>query len=320
MADLRSKFIEDYAGGLLNISRQELASTGEVLSQDGLLSDSTLFVEDGSGVKSGLKLGVSTVEVVDPTTDEGAVNVRYADRTYASTRDLKIFSTAIASAQAALADASSSSITNLENAFQLLEDTTDTLISRFDQREAEVDAQLARIADIDTLSAQVSALESTTSTLSLELAAFTASTTEDIQKNKNAFVQIGALQTVAYESTGGVSTLTPTTGSLTDVRRVAGDYTISGLSTETGQGLDITVTIDATGTASEVVIDALGSGFKIGQKVSVPDTALGNNGGIPLSIEITNVNDFLITTEQLKEEVKKLFNKVNEILTVFQNI
>ena len=45
MADLRSKFIEDYAGGLLNVSRQELASTGEVLSQDGLLSDATLYLE-----------------------------------------------------------------------------------------------------------------------------------------------------------------------------------------------------------------------------------------------------------------------------------
>ena len=82
MADLRSKFIEDYAGGLLNVSRQELASTGEVLSQDGFLSDATLFVEDGSGTKSGLKLAKALCEVVDPTTDEGAVIRRFSGHSF----------------------------------------------------------------------------------------------------------------------------------------------------------------------------------------------------------------------------------------------
>ena len=159
MADLRSKFIEDYAGGLLNVSRQELSSTGEVLSQDGLLSDSTIFVEDGSGSKSGLKLGLSLCEVVDPTTPQGAINVRYADRSYASTRDLKIFSTAIASAQAALSDATATSITNLENAFQLLETAQDTLQNRFSARNDIVDSQLSRLDAIDTLTGRVAQLE-----------------------------------------------------------------------------------------------------------------------------------------------------------------
>lgn len=127
MADLRSRFIEDYAGGLLNISRQELSTTGEVLSQDGLTSEGTIFVEDGSGVKSGLKLGVSLAEVVDPTTEAGVINVRYADRTYAKIRDLKIFTTAIASAQSALSEATSTALTNLENAFELLEDDISSL-------------------------------------------------------------------------------------------------------------------------------------------------------------------------------------------------
>jgi hypothetical protein len=127
MADLRSRFIEDYAGGLLNISRQELSTTGEVLSQDGLTSEGTIFVEDGSGVKSGLKLGVSLAEVVDPTTEAGVVNVRFADRTYAKIRDLKIFTTAIASAQSALSEATSTALSNLENAFELLEDDLSSL-------------------------------------------------------------------------------------------------------------------------------------------------------------------------------------------------
>ena len=145
MADLRSRFIEDYAGGLLNVSRQELASTGEVLSQDGFLSDASSFVEDGTGSKSGLKLGLSLCEVVDPTTEQGAVNVRYADRTYASIRDLKIFSTAIASAQAALADATSSSITNLETAFELLEDSQDSLQNQIDTNNTLFDEKIASI-------------------------------------------------------------------------------------------------------------------------------------------------------------------------------
>jgi hypothetical protein len=127
MADLRSRFIEDYAGGLLNVARQELSTTGEVLVQDGFTSEGTLFVEDGSGTKSGLKLGVSLAEVVDPTTETGAVNVRYADRTYAKIRDLKIFSTAIASAQAALSDATSVSISNIETTLQILEGDFDSL-------------------------------------------------------------------------------------------------------------------------------------------------------------------------------------------------
>ena len=180
MADLRSKFIEDYAGALLNVSRQELASTGEVLSQDGFLSDATLFVEDGSGTKSGLKLAKALCEVVDPTTDEGAVNVRYANRTYASIRDLKIFSTAIASAQAALADASSTSITNLENAFQLLEDSQDTLSNRFETRNEKVDEQLNKLDKITELEESFETLSATVTTVDAKIEAKAA----DINSNK----------------------------------------------------------------------------------------------------------------------------------------
>lgn len=184
MADLRSKFIEDYAGGLLNVSRQELSSTGEVLSQDGLLSDSSIFVEDGSGSKSGLKLGVSICEVVDPTTPQGAVNVRYADRTYASTRDLKIFSTALASAQAALSDAAATSITNLENAFQLLETAQDTLQSTFSSRKDIVDGQLEKLEEITTLSTQVSRIGATQELLRATLTSFV---TQDEVVNTSKF-------------------------------------------------------------------------------------------------------------------------------------
>lgn len=147
MADLRSRFLEDYAGGMLNVARQELSTTGEVLVQDGFTSEGTLFVEDGSGVKSGLRLGVSLAEAVDPTTETGIVNVRFADRTYAKIRDLKVFSTAIASAQAALSDAAATSITNLETAIQLLEDSLDNTEQNFEQVLTNTQAQLSTISD-----------------------------------------------------------------------------------------------------------------------------------------------------------------------------
>lgn len=146
MADLRKRFIEDYAGGLLNIARQELSTTGEVLAQDGLTSEGTLFVEDGTGTKSGLRLGVSLAEVVDPTTEQGAVNVRYSDRTYAKIRDLKIFSTAIASAQAALSEATTVSISNIETTLQLLEDDINTIEQNFQQNAADSQQQLQKVS------------------------------------------------------------------------------------------------------------------------------------------------------------------------------
>jgi len=132
VADLRTRFIEDYAGGLLNIARQELSSTGEVLAQDGFVEGVSLFVEDGRGVKSGLRLGSSLAECIDPTTETGILNVRSADRTYAKIRDLKIFSTAVASAQGALSESVAESFTNLEGAFESLESDVELFRNRLD--------------------------------------------------------------------------------------------------------------------------------------------------------------------------------------------
>lgn len=185
MADLRFRFIEDYAGGLLNISRQEISTTGEVLSQDGLTTEGTVFVEDGSGVKSGLKLGVSLAEVVDPTTESGVVNVRFADRTYAKIRDLKIFTTAIASAQSALSEATSTSISNLEIAFQLLEDDINSLEENFQsnitsEREKIQELTINQNSLSDKLSSQETGLETLKSRVSALETKTPDSTTEEV--------------------------------------------------------------------------------------------------------------------------------------------
>lgn len=167
MADLRSRFIEDYAGGLLNVSRQEFSTSGEVASQDGLPTDGgTLFVEDGTGTKSGLKLGAGLVETVDPTTETSCVNVRFADKTYAKLRDLKLFTTAIASAQAALSEATSTSLTNLEVTLELLETDISSL-----QQSIQTDIYDTRnkledlITTNEALTGRVSVLEQSNLTL-----------------------------------------------------------------------------------------------------------------------------------------------------------
>ena len=316
MADLRSKFIEDYAGGLLNVSRQELASTGEVLSQDGLLSDATLFVEDGSGTKSGLKLGASTCEVVDPTTEEGVVNVRFADRTYASIRDLKIFSTAVASAQAALADASSSSITNLENAFQLLENSQDTISNLFNSRNEVVDQELKKLNEVDSLSSSITDLQSTTQSLALEVKTIETSVQKAILSN-NTLKAITSLSFSSYGSAASVQIL-----SEPDTRRDAQTNTaVTGLTSASGgSGLNVTVTVDAEGAVTNVSITAGGTNFLPGDEVTILDSSLTSTSPAAndIKIKILSVNANT-SANKLADQVALLYAKVNEIITAFDS-
>jgi hypothetical protein len=249
MADLRSRFIEDYAGGLLNVARQELSTAGEVLAQDGLTSEGTLFVEDGTGTKSGLKLGVSLVEAVDPTTEMGVVNVRYADRTFAKTRDLKIFSTAIASAQAALAEATSTSISNLETTLQLLEDDIGALGENFQQNLAAGQEQLQTLnltqkdlsekvavtdVSVQNLEVRVKALETPTTT-SPQVAALATDT--------NAFYYSGTIAITNANVTG--------TNTSFDTQLDVGDVFIA--TTSAGEDVEFTVASFDTTTPATVM-------------------------------------------------------------------
>jgi hypothetical protein len=238
MADLRSRFIEDYAGGLLNTARQELSTTGEVLAQDGLTSEGTLFVEDGTGTKSGLKLGVSLVEAVDPTTELGVVNVRFADRTFAKIRDLKIFSTAIASAQAALSEATSGSLSNIETTLQLLEDDINTVEQNFQQNLAQEQEKLQTVSleqrslqeKVTVNEVKVLNLESRVNTLEL-----TNTKTEEIvalSTTLNTFYYLG---TIAVNN----SVVTGTSTSF-DSQLDVGDTFIA--TTSAGEDVEFTVT------------------------------------------------------------------------------
>lgn len=214
MADLRQRFIEDYAGGLLNVSRQELSSSGEVASQDGLPTDGgTLFVEDGTGTKSGLRLGASLAEVTDPTTEMGCVNVRFGDRTYAKLKDLKLFTTAIASAQSALSEACSTSITNLETTLQLLETDISAL-----QQSIQSDIYDSR-NKIEDLNASYEALDSKISGIerdNLELTVSINSTKSDIQSIKNQLTQLTSVVQYNYQTT--LTAISTITSSIDDLR------------------------------------------------------------------------------------------------------
>lgn len=180
MADLRINFLEDYMGGLLNVSRQELSSNGEVLSQDGFLTDDTIFVEDGIGVKSGLKLGVGLAESVDPTTNLGVVNVRYADRTYAKVRDVKIFTMAIASAQAALSEAVTESMSTLENVLDSCNARVDTSERNLLNVQNDLRTSVLNInTEVRTLRSGLEALQTNVSAL------------ESADPNPNSNLQIG---------------------------------------------------------------------------------------------------------------------------------
>ena len=318
MADLRSRFIEDYAGGLLNVSRQELTSTGEVLSQDGLLSDASLFIEDGTGTKSGLKLGIAIAEVVDPTTEEGVVNVRYADRTYASIRDLKIFLTAVASAQAALSDAATSSISNLENAFLLLEESqrtgeagVETRLSVFEDSLGEVKTIVGLNTGGQTLDTRIESLEASLNQDTTNLA--------NLNKIINDF---GLFSKVQFGPDGPVETIKFKVEE-SEVKKVDGTYTVTGLnaSTSGGSGLNVTVTISSE-VVSSVVVNAGGTNFKLGDKVTIAGSSSGSGGNITLEVAKLAIdqNDIGSTDEvrfeTLADEVQKLIVKLNEVVNI----
>ena len=318
MADLRSRFIEDYAGGLLNVSRQELTSTGEVLSQDGLLSNASIFIEDGTGTKSGLKLGVAIVEAVDPTTEEGVVNVRYADRTYASIRDLKIFSTAVASAQAALSDAATSSISNLENAFLLLEESQRTSEAGVETRLSVFEDSLDQVRTIvgsntggQTLDVRVDSLEASLNQDTSNLGAL-----RDIINNfglfsKAQFGPDGPVETIKFKVAES------------EQEKSNGTYVITGLtaSTSGGSGLNVTVTV-SDNVVSSIVVNNGGTNFKLGDKVTIAGSSSGNGGDITLEVRrLAIVHSDLgaldpTKFETLADEVQKLIVKLNDVIDI----
>lgn len=310
MADLRRRFIEDHAGGLLNVARQELSTTGEVLAQDGLTSEGALFVEDGTGTKSGLKLGVNLAEVVDPSTQLGAVNVRYADRTYSKIRDLKIFSTAIASAQAALSEATTVSISNIETTLQLLEDDISTVEQNFQQSLADSQQQL------QTASLTLRALGDKVDTEAVEL--------------QSLSLRVGALELAGGATPPSVANLTTALNSFyyTGTIAIGADGVVTGTSTAFDTQLsvgDTFVVITGTPASTEadatpitkVLLNATPIHLKTTEfRVTGFDTLLP---GTKMTVSPTNVV-VPAGTRFKRNENFELKSKINEILTILKSL
>lgn len=310
MADLRRRFIEDHAGGLLNVARQELSTTGEVLAQDGLTSEGTLFVEDGTGTKSGLKLGVNLAEVVDPSTQLGAVNVRYADRTYSKIRDLKIFSTAIASAQAALSEATTVSISNIETTLQLLEDDISTVEQNFQQSLADSQQQLQ--------------------TASLTLRALSDKVDTEAVGLQSLSLRVGALELAGGATPPSVANLTTAPNSFyyTGTIAIGADGVVTGTSTAFDTQLsvgDTFVVITGTPASTEadatpitkVLLNATPIHLKTTEfRVTGFDTLLP---GTKMTVSPTNVV-VPAGTRFKRNENFELKSKINEILTVLKSL
>ncbi len=278
MADLRTRFIEDYAGGLLNVARQELSSTGEVLAQDGFVDGLSLFVEDGRGVKSGLRLGSALAECIDPTTETGILNVRSADRTYAKIRDLKAFATACASAQGALSESVAESFTNLEGAFESLEadvqsyrtqlnefiDTTDLGVSSLSSRIDGMNDQLTRIeSDLSVLSTRIATAENT-------LAAVQVVTSEVTVTRSTAALNDDATGTLDIAGTQyyGISNVTTTVPAWVTI------YT-----SEAARVADIREEGDPASLNSGIVLDVVTTGITLSQNI-LPFVVGNSSNGI----------------------------------------
>lgn len=126
--------------------------------------------------------------------------MRFAERTYAKVRDLKVFSTAIASAQAALSRATSVSITNLENALQLIEDDISTVNQNFQESLSREQEQIRDISLVNkSLDERITAQESSLLNLAnrvsnLELPSASIKTIEPLTTDSNRIYYEGTIE------------------------------------------------------------------------------------------------------------------------------
>ena len=86
--------------------------------------------------------------------------------------------------------------------------------------------------------------------------------------------------------------------------RTAGTYTgVTGTSSGSGTVGTFDITIDSSGTATDVTVVTLGSGHTVGDTITIPDADLGNGGTTDFTMDIATISDIAV--------IRRLFGNTN---------
>jgi len=93
-----------------------------------------------------------------------------------------------------------------------------------------------------------------------------------------------------------------------DVNRVQGSYTVSSIGGN-GSGASFTVSVDDTG-AANVIIDAGGTSYQVGDVLTLQDVSMGNGGGNNITLEVDTLTNAGIQVSTDRLQVIDLVNGI----------
>ena len=93
---------------------------------------------------------------------------------------------------------------------------------------------------------------------------------------------------INYIPLGTGAALTFTDNSATDTSRLAGSYSITGLSSGQGTGATFSVEVESNGT-TVINITARGTGYNVGDTIELLDVNMGSGGGADITVSIATV-------------------------------
>ena len=221
-----------------------------------------------------------------------------------------------------MSDAASSSISNLENAFLLLEESQksseseiETKLSIFESK-LETAAGVLGLNDEQNLSDRVKIVEAA---ISQENAS--------VRTINSIVSRAKSISNKVYGITGPVEAI-KVVSQTTDSAKAGGTYDINDLTAVrgAGAGFDITITINSNGGVNSFTIDDDGDNFSLGDEIIIPGSSSGGGEDIKLVVtQILTVQSDLGSSDAaadqtLADEIQKLIVKVNEIIAVFKDL
>ena len=87
----------------------------------------------------------------------------------------------------------------------------------------------------------------------------------------------------------GVGAITATTVSGADASRTAGTYSVTGLTSGTGQSASFQVVVAETTGAASVNIVTRGTDYRVGDTIEILDSDLGGGGAADLTITVSSI-------------------------------